>query len=303
MIPDQDRLDHLDPAARATGAIARRPHLAVYALVLLATIVSWALLCAIAVRDAAGRLTDGPGGTLIEALPELPLPAILERFAALCLSPDTDGAALYGFAAIAVMWMLMSVAMMLPSAAPLIRIYCELVDTALAKGEPAVHPLVLLAGYLSVWLAASLAFAAATIAAQAGAGLQPLEPLAGAAGRRNLAVHRVQGSLPQKMPEPVRDPVRALDGCAGRHIPARCRAGRCLPRLLLGADAGDVRGRYDERLLDGADCVVHAGRETGAGRAHDPDCRRHAACLGRGAASNLSRTRIEDDGWPITAGR
>src|SRR5688572_12383155 len=178
MIPDQERLDHLDPAARATAAIGRRPRLAVYLLVLAAALLSWAVLGAIAVRDAAGRLADGPGGNLIEALPELPLPAILESFVALCLAPvPVVGPDLYGFSALALMWMLMSVAMMLPSAAPLISSYCEIVDTALARGAAAVHPVVLLAGYMSTWLAASLVFASATLGIQAIAGLQPLEPL------------------------------------------------------------------------------------------------------------------------------
>jgi len=187
MIEDRDRLDHLDRAARAAGAVARRPRLVVYALALAATILSWVLLGAVAVRDAAGRLVDGPGGSLIEAMPELPLPAVLERLAVLCLTPVRAGAAdLPGFAAIALMWMLMSVAMMLPSAAPLIRTYCEIADTALAKGEPAVHPVVLLAGYLSVWLAASLVFAAAILAAETG--MQQFDPLAGAAGAAALAV-------------------------------------------------------------------------------------------------------------------
>jgi predicted metal-binding membrane protein len=189
MIPDQDRLDHLDPAARATAAIGRRPRLAVYLLVLAAALLSWAVLGAIAVRDAAGRLADGPGGNLIEALPELPLPAILESFVALCLVPvPAVGPGLYGFSALALMWMLMSVAMMLPSAAPLISSYCEIVDTALARGAAAVHPVVLLAGYMSTWLAASLVFASATLGIQAIAGLQPLEPLAGAAGAVALGV-------------------------------------------------------------------------------------------------------------------
>jgi predicted metal-binding membrane protein len=50
------------------------------------------------------------------------------------------------------MWAAMTLAMMLPSAGPMILTYAEIADTAAAKGEPVVSPLVLAAGYLAVWL-------------------------------------------------------------------------------------------------------------------------------------------------------
>lgn len=188
MSEDRHRLGNLDTAARAAGAIARNPRLAVYALASGAVLLSWSVLGAMAVRDAAGRLVDGPGGNLIESLPHLPLPDLLDRYLALCLAPvPAGGVGFYEFVALALTWLLMSVAMMLPSAAPLLRSYCEIVDTARGKGEPAVHPTVLLAGYLATWLAASLLLALATVAVPAGVGLQPFEPLAGAAGAAALA--------------------------------------------------------------------------------------------------------------------
>jgi predicted metal-binding membrane protein len=63
------------------------------------------------------------------------------------------------FAALAlyVMWLAMAAAMMLPTAAPMIRTYAEIADTAAARGEPVVHPLVLTAGYLFVWALAAMA--------------------------------------------------------------------------------------------------------------------------------------------------
>ena len=84
------------------------------------------------------------------------------RFLSLCVAAG-EPAGINWLLAIWVMWSLMAVATMLPSAAPMIRTYCEIADTAAAKGEPAVHPLVLVAGYLSVWAAASLLFAALTM--------------------------------------------------------------------------------------------------------------------------------------------
>jgi predicted metal-binding membrane protein len=57
------------------------------------------------------------------------------------------------------MWTAMALAMMLPTAAPMIVTYAELAETAAAKGEPAASPLVLAAGYLAVWLGAALVLA------------------------------------------------------------------------------------------------------------------------------------------------
>ena len=60
--------------------------------------------------------------------------------------------------ALFIMWLAMSAAMMLPAAAPMIRTYAEIADTAAARGEPVVHPVVLTLGYLAVWAAASAGF-------------------------------------------------------------------------------------------------------------------------------------------------
>jgi predicted metal-binding membrane protein len=64
------------------------------------------------------------------------------------------------------MWFMMSVAMMLPSAAPMIRTYCELADTAGRQRQKVVHPLVLICGYLAVWLAASVLFSCISVLVQ-----------------------------------------------------------------------------------------------------------------------------------------
>lgn len=73
-------------------------------------------------------------------------------------SPDAPQAALL-FA----MWCAMSLAMMLPTAGPMILTYADLADTAGRKGEKAASPLVLTAGYVMVWLAAAAALAALQI--------------------------------------------------------------------------------------------------------------------------------------------
>ena len=58
------------------------------------------------------------------------------------------------------MWGAMVLAMMLPTAAPTITTYATLSETALQKGEPAASPLVLMAGYVAIWIGAALALTA-----------------------------------------------------------------------------------------------------------------------------------------------
>jgi predicted metal-binding membrane protein len=50
------------------------------------------------------------------------------------------------------MWIAMTLAMMLPTAGPMILTYAEIADTAARKGERVVSPLVLIAGYIVVWV-------------------------------------------------------------------------------------------------------------------------------------------------------
>jgi predicted metal-binding membrane protein len=52
----------------------------------------------------------------------------------------------------AAIWAAMSFAMMLPAAAPMLVTYAEIVDTAAAKDRIIVSPLVLVAGYLTIWV-------------------------------------------------------------------------------------------------------------------------------------------------------
>jgi predicted metal-binding membrane protein len=60
------------------------------------------------------------------------------------------------FGAAALMWCAMALAMMLPSAGPMILTYAEFADTAARKGERIVSPWLLASGYGSVWLGFAL---------------------------------------------------------------------------------------------------------------------------------------------------
>jgi predicted metal-binding membrane protein len=189
-MPTNDDFSHLDRAGQATAAVARSPRVAVNLVLAAAVAFSWLLIVGMAVRAADSGIAGLPGDALLKGLPQLPLPAFLGRFFAFCLAPVPSAASPAMEAAeLSAMWFLMAVATMLPSAAPMVGTYCEIADTARIKREPAVHPLVLVAGYLCVWLLASAAFAALTLALRAHAPVaRSLDPVAGAAAAAALAV-------------------------------------------------------------------------------------------------------------------
>ncbi len=107
----------------------------------------------------------------------------LDAYDALCRSLATpqDAWDAGGFAVVALMWGAMILAMMLPSAAPMIFTYAEIADTAARKREPIVSPFVLAGGYAAVWLgfavAAALAQFAFTRAALLNAGMESVSGL------------------------------------------------------------------------------------------------------------------------------
>ncbi len=81
------------------------------------------------------------------------------------------------------MWLMMAIAMMLPTAAPMLRTYAEIADTAARKGEPAVPLVVLAIGYLAVWAGFSVQatlLQSAVIAS--GGALDPSSPVIGFVG-------------------------------------------------------------------------------------------------------------------------
>ena len=180
---DQD-FRHLGTGGRALARLAGETRLLVLASVWTAVAFAWLLLIWAAASLPAA--VTGPGGWLVEALPFPEASGFVAAFAQLCLSPETASASVPRAAALVLMWFLMAIATMLPSAAPMIRTYCEIADTAAAAGKRAVHPWVLVAGYLTVWLTAACGFAALTVTAQS---VTPEDPrLAGWLGAGALAV-------------------------------------------------------------------------------------------------------------------
>jgi predicted metal-binding membrane protein len=138
---DRD-LTHLSPAViRLAGVFARPKVIAVACVVLLAGL-GWAYLALL----TAGM--DGPSSA----------------FNVLCRAMADGTLRPAGVALIALMWGAMTLAMMLPSAAPMIFTYAEIADTAAKKGERIVSPFVLAAGYTVIWLGFAALASAAQIA-------------------------------------------------------------------------------------------------------------------------------------------
>ncbi|MBZ0141657.1 MAG: DUF2182 domain-containing protein [Pseudorhodoplanes sp.] len=121
-----------------------------------------------AIAMACIALLSGAGWLYLGALAGLSSPAgPFDWLSALCrpsaVAPDNASAQ---FMLVFAMWSAMALAMMLPSAAPMILTYAEIADTASAKGEPVVSPVVLAGGYAAVWIAVSFAVAAVQTALQ-----------------------------------------------------------------------------------------------------------------------------------------
>ena len=121
-------LSHLPPAASRLGAAFARPKVLAAICVVALAGLGWLAL---------GLLFSG-----------------MSTFDALCqplaMPHGTWGAS--GFAIVALMWGAMTLAMMLPSASPMILTYAEIANTAACKHGRIVSPFVLAAGFMVVWL-------------------------------------------------------------------------------------------------------------------------------------------------------
>ncbi|HTQ83867.1 MAG TPA: DUF2182 domain-containing protein, partial [Pseudolabrys sp.] len=138
-----DRTDqgfaYLPPAAAGLGQAFARPRLMAWGCIVVLTALGW---LALGLMTSSG---DGPSGA----------------FAVIC-RPAIGPLSAADVALVASMWAAMVLAMMLPSAAPMILTYAQIADTAARKGERIVTPLMLAAGYAAVWLG----FAAAATVTQ-----------------------------------------------------------------------------------------------------------------------------------------
>jgi len=164
--PLDGRFDQLDRSGRTIAALARRPVWPVLAMVALTAAIAWWFLLSMAgsVAQLEGSARPlGPGMSVISRFLPVDPGSFAATIADLCLSGNSgallgSGSSLSVAIALFVMWFAMSAAMMLPVAAPMIRTYAEIADTAAGRGEPVIHPAILAAGYLVVWGLAAVLF-------------------------------------------------------------------------------------------------------------------------------------------------
>ena len=122
--------DTVEPARPTTFAAAlARPKVVAIGCVLALTGLGWAYL-ALMIANAT------PSGS----------------FWALLCRPAGVVTGTIDFVLLYLMWGAMVLAMMLPTAGPMMLTYAEIAETAARKGEPIVSPFVLAAGYVAVWL-------------------------------------------------------------------------------------------------------------------------------------------------------
>jgi predicted metal-binding membrane protein len=126
---------HLPPAVAGLGHIFARPKaLAAFCVIALAGL-GW-LYTAILFAGMGGSF-ESFGVSVVQAL---------------CQPLANPSWSASGIAIIALMWGAMTLAMMLPSAAPMIMTYAGIAETAARKNENIVSPFALAAGYAAVWL-------------------------------------------------------------------------------------------------------------------------------------------------------
>ncbi len=133
-------LAHLTRAEAHLGAILGRPKLIAISCIIALSGLGWGFLA----LCAAARGPESLLGVL----------DAMCRAATIGAAGEAAGAG--GLLLVWLMWSAMALAMMLPTAGPMILTYAEIADTAARKGELVVSPFVLAGGYIAVWLGFAL---------------------------------------------------------------------------------------------------------------------------------------------------
>jgi predicted metal-binding membrane protein len=140
---------HLRPAAGRLGAAFAQPKLVAVGCVVALAALGW-LYLALLIAHMGGELGAlGPGMAALDLVPRA-IAVLCRPTFGLAMPEGVWGFG--GFAVVALMWAAMVLAMMLPSAGPMILTYAQIAETAARKGERIVTPFVIAAGYTVVWL-------------------------------------------------------------------------------------------------------------------------------------------------------
>jgi predicted metal-binding membrane protein len=131
-------LSQLSPGTASLGHVFARPKVLAGLCVIILAALGWLYL---ALLSAAATTGSFGGVGFVQVL---------------CGTLQDGFAGPYAAAVVFSMWCAMTLAMMLPSAAPMILTYTEIADTAVRKRERIVSPFVLAAGYAVVWFGFSV---------------------------------------------------------------------------------------------------------------------------------------------------
>ena len=152
----------LSPQDRVIATISTTPRLTIYLVTMFVCLLGWLWLSSqVAGIGAFGTAEPvGPGmvwlsGWLASWIDQDNLSPTARWLLALC-TPGAAESTFASFLIVTSMWLAMSIAMMLPSAAPMFRTYGDIAEAAKRKGEETISLTILVAGYLSVWGAFSL---------------------------------------------------------------------------------------------------------------------------------------------------
>jgi len=133
---------HLPPNTAGLGHVFARPKVVAGLCVIVLAGLGWFYL------GLLFAATDAGGFGLLQAL---------------CGPLQDESWTIRDVGIVASMWCAMTLAMMLPSAAPMILTYTEIADTAARKAEHIISPFMLAAGYATVWIGFSFAATLAQI--------------------------------------------------------------------------------------------------------------------------------------------
>ena len=173
-------MKHLSPVAMQVAHGLMRPKLIAIACLAVLAGLGWVYLGLL----VAGHIASGPAERLGPSMGVLELlsrrhdlGALAQAFYQAICRPNFGPGAISGGLGDAgllfVMWIAMTLAMMLPTAGPMILTYAEIADTAGRKGEKVASPLALTAGYLTIWLGFAVGATALQVALTRSALLDP----------------------------------------------------------------------------------------------------------------------------------
>ena len=210
--------DDLPVTQRVLAATASRSGLVVVLASLATAAIAWTWLVLVAMGAGAadpGSATAVQNGWWLPIDPPAWLPSgVVDALVALC-APVAAKDATATFVASLAMWSAMSVAMMMPSAAPMLRTYADIAHTAAGRGMRVCSVWTIAAGYLVVWLGFSLAAAFAQtvlVGANVVPNLDAPVAIGGAGGLLLLAGLYQFSSLKEACLEKCRNPFATLFG-------------------------------------------------------------------------------------------